>query len=82
MSGYGKREVIRLLRSALRVCEDKLKVHPESRARGDIYTSGLAPEGYDGGYAEGLRDVLALLEHGYPSDQRHVLHEARERLKR
>lgn len=32
--------------------------------------AGLSSEGYDGGYAEAVRDVEAMLRHGCPSDTR------------
>jgi hypothetical protein len=49
------------------------KVNQEisGNAKGSKFASGLANEGYAGGYAAALRDVQAMMTHGYPADTRH-----------
>lgn len=39
-------------------------------AKGGKFAAGLASEGFAGGYLEALRDVEAILTHGYPSNSR------------
>ena len=59
-------EFLRRLNAAL----EKVNSEIGANAKGGKFGAGLANEGFAGGYAEALRDVDAILRHGYPSDTR------------
>jgi predicted alpha/beta-hydrolase family hydrolase len=66
MNGLTKKEFIKRLDRAL----ERVHADISGHASGGRVASGLSSEGFAGGYAEALRDVDALLRHGYPSDSR------------
>ncbi|ABS14237.1 hypothetical protein I6H96_02560 [Brucella anthropi] len=55
-----------------------LKNEISANARGGKYASGLASEGFAGGYLMALDDVEAALTHGLPSDHRGYWYRATE----
>lgn len=59
-----------ILRSLRKAQEQVLAEISDNGARGGMYASGLASEGYAGGYLAALADVEAMLTHGFPSDTR------------
>lgn len=48
-----------------------------SAASGGKYACGLSSEGYVGGYREAIYDVIAMMDHGQPADQRGFWQRAR-----
>lgn len=46
-------------------------------ASGGKYARGLSSEGYVGGYREAIYDVIAMMDHGEPADQRGFWQRAR-----
>ncbi|HJR83470.1 MAG TPA: hypothetical protein VJ775_06040 [Sphingomicrobium sp.] len=61
------RSILRALRAAYKAVEAEISAN---RQGGDKYASGLASEGYAGGYRDALADVEAMLTHGHPNDRR------------
>lgn len=64
-NGMSKRALLALLPDIMREINKDFAL----RAK-DKVASGMAREGFDGGYLEALQDVEAALRHGYPSDTR------------
>jgi hypothetical protein len=53
--------------------ERRASAHVSALAQnGGRNASGLASEGYMGGYLQALHDVDAMLRHGYPTDPRRL----------
>ena len=59
-----KAELKKLLSSALEGVNKDIAGHA---SRGGMYARGLASEGYNGGYADALRDVQLALQGGRPA---------------
>ena len=68
MSATDKRNVLKRIRQARERVAAEITA---SASRGGMYASGLANEGWAGGYQQALDDVDAALRHGYPNDPRH-----------
>lgn len=62
-----QREFLKRLNAASKRVQDRISAISRD---GGKYGAGLSTEGFDGGYAAALRDVHALLTHGYPNDDR------------
>ena len=71
-----KRHVLKRMEAVRAVVRDEIK---DNSNRGGIYASGLANEGFAGGYLQALDDIDAALRHGYPSDHRRYWSEAERR---
>ncbi len=61
------RGILRDLKRAQKAVRAEIK---GNRDGGDKFSCGLSNEGFAGGYLEALRDVEAMLTHGYPADAR------------
>lgn len=77
LASTDKRAVLKQIGSVTRLLLEEMSAHS---ARGRV-ASGLATEGYAGGYYQALLDVEAALRHGYPNDPRGYWARARRELK-
>lgn len=75
--GTDKRSVLRQIKVVSEMVRAEISAHA---ARGSI-ASGLAREGFAGGYYQALIDVEAALTHGYPSSRAGYWERARAEIK-
>lgn len=64
--GLNKRQFLLHLRHV----ECALMADMAKSAEGSKLSAAMSPEGYTGGYLAALRDVEAVLRHGFPADDR------------
>jgi hypothetical protein len=64
-----KKTVLRRIKLVRAVVAEEVSGH-SARSDDGGFSSGLASEGFSGGYLQALDDVAGALEHGYPSDHR------------
>jgi len=68
-----KRNVLKRMKAVRAVVMAEIKGNSD---RGGIYASGMANEGFAGGYLQALDDIEAALRHGHPGDHRRYWREA------
>jgi hypothetical protein len=63
-----KKHMLLLLEEALKAAQGEIA---SNASHGGIYASGLSGEGYAGGYAQAINDVIAALHDAPPSSSRY-----------
>ena len=75
MTRVDKPYVLRRIAAVRKVVADEIAANTD---RKNLFSRGLATEGYAGGYLQALDDVAGALQHGAPSDHHGYWRRARD----